>query len=31
MNLRDPYHAGNLLTGWEPVSFSGTTLLQGAG
>jgi hypothetical protein len=22
MNLRDPWHAGNFLTSWEPISFS---------
>jgi hypothetical protein len=29
MNLRVPYNAGNLLTSWGHVSFSGRTLLHG--
>ena len=29
MNFRVPYNAGNLLTGWGPVSFSRRTLLRG--
>ena len=29
INLRVPWNAGNFLTSWRPVNFSGRTLLQG--
>jgi hypothetical protein len=29
MNLPVPYNAGNFLTSWEPLRFSGRTLLHG--
>ena len=29
MKLRVPQNAGNLLSSWDPVSFSGRTLLHG--
>jgi hypothetical protein len=29
MNRRVPYNAGNFLTSYKPVSFSGSTLLHG--